>query len=180
MDDVRAWINTNLHNPNGMCTYDMDLYTTPPRTSLPLGVTLHDLHLVPAVIIYVSWRSELCRPQARGGIDEVLTQRLSVVGVGEPLAGWNYLSQEMYNQAHQSGDGAEGAAGALSGDTNSGSHKRSFPTGRRLADGVEEASAASKGDADDEANLLREAAGTISGKGDEDGAEAKKPKWLKI
>lgn len=181
LSEVREWINASLYHPDNSITYDMDLYTTPPRTSLPLGVTLHDLHLVPAVIIYVSWRTELFQPDAVGALDQVLSQRLE--GGVEPRAGWNYLNEEMYLQAHhsiaKSGDGAEEASG--SEDVSSESHKkRAFPTGRRLADGLE-LLAASKGDDDGDldGSVPRDPSAAGS-KRDDDGSEAKKPKWLKI
>jgi len=60
--DVFSWVNDCLHNDYKLeDEYKFELYTSPPKCIYdPLSSsTLYDLHLVPAALLYLSWKKTI-------------------------------------------------------------------------------------------------------------------------
>lgn len=184
MLDVRSWVATCLYQPlpDKQISYDYDLYTTPPRTSLPNDKTLQTLGLVPAAIVYVSWRSEVHQDET----DAVIAQRIASSSLSSaslstaPTAspgGWNYLSCVLFDEAHGLHTATSRAGEPDDGMSSGSNHKRAFPTGRRLVDDD------SNGSARKASNGAEETSSGAASPADDsksDSSTKKKPKWLKV
>ena len=183
MEDVRSWLNTCLYRPSSSpAEYDMDLYTTPPRTSLGNGTSLQALlHLVPAAVVYVSWRSS----RLDSNNEDVLRRR--VVSADEnscvPAAGWNYLNDDLFQQLHSTTQDVAATSkkddgGRVEASSSSASNKRMlFPVGRRLAEGSNASAGSKEEAARSEADRLLEEGLRAEQEGEKgDGSGKKKPK----
>eukprot|EP00602_Paraphysomonas_sp_CaronLab_P010681 CAMPEP_0185037322 /NCGR_PEP_ID=MMETSP1103-20130426/31551_1 /TAXON_ID=36769 /ORGANISM="Paraphysomonas bandaiensis, Strain Caron Lab Isolate" /LENGTH=506 /DNA_ID=CAMNT_0027575245 /DNA_START=530 /DNA_END=2047 /DNA_ORIENTATION=+ len=69
VENVRDWLYTCF--ARDVC--DFELYTTPPRIVLPLNESLSDLHLVPAAVMYVSWKGS---QSSMNSVGDYLTSEL--------------------------------------------------------------------------------------------------------
>jgi hypothetical protein len=162
VEEIRLWLSDSCflhseHPPHS--SFSFDLYITPPRLVLPLDVPLQELKLVPAAVLYLSWK-----------ITPELPTRSE-----DPLPGRGYLNFHLYRTANSLCESPEvkGEAESLANESSVGDPLL-FPRGQRLVKGEggrEEAGRS--GDLDGDAESMSKdrkpsaAAGT------------KKPRWLK-
>jgi hypothetical protein len=139
------------------------LYITPPRLVLPTEVSLQELKLVPAAVLYLSWKTT---PQRTNPSEDA-------------LPGYGYLKSHLYRTANSLNASLEASAppNESLGDSHFSESANHFPRGQKLIKGEQDRREAGSGsaggdnDSDSMSKDRKPSGGTASG--------TKKPRWLK-
>lgn len=175
IEDINQWLLQTCFNT--IQKYSFELYTTPPRTILPLDGILQDLRLVPAAVIYLSWKSSI--PSIENNSSE---GRGEGEGEEEHLPGYSYLNRDLYFSAHPSlmqvTNEVEVTNTEQDIDINR-SNKNQFPVGYKLVRDDKSNNNNNSNNKKDDFEMKGDEKSDSKDRNKSSSTGLKKPKWLK-